>query len=151
MNVSLFPLPVQEVLSGFGWVVSRFQALRQDESAEVCDLGEDSGIVESFFARIEAGDVAKLAVSGGALLGDDGFGMVCSYLTVSQVREVSELLSYLDLRQVMGAAPEVLEGVIRGRIPEGYLDDLKSTLIDLWKIYETASRGDMCIVQIYEG
>ncbi|WP_405535651.1 YfbM family protein [Streptomyces sp. NBC_00075] len=151
MNVSLFPLSTEEVLSGFDWVISRFQDLESDASEVICDLGEDGGVVESFFARIGASDVAALAVSGGALLGDDDFGTACTFLTAGQVKEVNEFLSSISVREVMGVAPDVLNGVIRGGIPDGYLDDLETSLIDFWKVYELAARGDMCVAQICEG
>ncbi|NEA64610.1 DUF1877 family protein [Streptomyces sp. SID12488] len=151
MNVSLFPISGREIEAGFGRVISRFYLLESDDSAALCDLGDDSGVIEKLLQQVNAGDNVISAVSGGSLLGDDGAGTFCTFLSAEEVAGVSQFLSSLPVLDVMRQAPEVLSGIIRGRIPVGYLEDLEGTLIDLWEVYDLAAREALCVAQVYEG
>ncbi|MFJ3227760.1 hypothetical protein ACIPJS_31025 [Streptomyces sp. NPDC086783] len=51
----------------------------------------------------------------------------------------------MSVLEVMQSAPEVLSGIIRGGIPAGYLDDLRESLDDLWKLYGLADREGLCV------
>ncbi|MGW7262438.1 hypothetical protein [Streptomyces sp. NPDC054842] len=151
MNVSLFPLPAREVDSGFAHVMSRYYALESEEAAELCDLGEDSGVVEQLLVRAGAGDEVLAAVSGENVLGDDGAGTVCTFLPTEEVARIARFFSTVSVHEVMQSAPEVLSGILRGGIPAGYLDDLRETLDGLWKLYVLADREGLCVAQVYEG
>ncbi|WP_330288847.1 hypothetical protein [Streptomyces sp. NBC_00576] len=151
MNVSLFPISGREIEDGFGLVISRFHVLESNDSTVLCDLGDDSGVIEKLLQQINASDGVISAVSGGSLLGDDGAGTFCTFLSAEEVAEVSQFFSSVPVRDVMQQAPEVLSGIIRGRIPAGYLEDLEATLIDLWRIYDLAAREALCVAQVYEG
>jgi hypothetical protein len=151
MNVSLFPLPPWEIDEGFEHVLSRHHALESADAAGLCDLGEDSGVVEQLLLRAGAADEVLAAVSGEKVLGDDGEGTVCTFLKVEEVARIARFFSSVSVDEVMVSAPEVLSGILRGGIPTGCLDDLRGTLDDLWKLYGLADRKGLCVAQVYEG
>jgi hypothetical protein len=90
-------------------------------------------------------------VSGENVLGDDGAGTVCTFVPVEEVARIARFLSSVSVHEVMQSAPEVLSGILRGGIPAGYLDDLRESLDDLWKLYGLAGREGLCVAQVYEG
>jgi hypothetical protein len=153
LNLSLFPLSAVEIDFGFEGVVARFRALEsEDESAgQFCDLGEEGEAVENLLLGAGAGDLAGLAVSGGDVLGDDRAGTLCTHLSVEDVRRVSAFLAGVSVESVMARAPEFLSGVIRGMVPQGYLEDLAEYVIELRDIFRRADREGLCMVHIYEG
>ncbi len=151
MNVSLFALPRHEVHGGFEQVLSRWRALEDDESDDLCDLGEDANVVERLLERAGAGEGALSAVSGETVLGDDGVGTVCTVLSPQEVVGVADFIASVDVDEVMRNAPDVLSGIIRGGIPVGYLEDLHETLDALWRLYGSAARDGLCVAQVFEG
>ncbi|WP_146238408.1 hypothetical protein [Streptomyces sp. Act143] len=152
MNVSVFPVAATDIDSGFDHVISQFRSLESEgDAGEWCDLGEDAGVVEELLIQAGGGEIARLAVAGGSILGDDNFGTVCSVLLVDEVARVSGFFAEVDLDGVMGRAPEVLAGILRGGIPVGYLDDLAESVAELRQIFGLAQREGLCVAHIYEG
>src|SRR3954447_18855246 len=132
MNISLFPLPEGEIAAGFDAVVSRFCDLEEQSedvpSVPLCDLGEEGDVLRQLLERANVGDMAELMISGGTLLGDDDVGTVCLSLTPNEVTQVDSTLSGIDVDDVMRAAPAVLSPMIRGGIPDGYVEGLRDSL-----------------------
>jgi hypothetical protein len=151
VNLSLFPVSAMEISSGFERVINLFQILESSPSADFCDLGEDGDVVERLLLRVNAGDIAELAVSGGTVLGDDEVGTVCMFLSEVEVDMVARFLASTSVEEVMQAAPDVLSGIIRGEIPEGYMADLRQCIQELWTVYALAARKGLCVAQVYEG
>ncbi|MEV5435736.1 DUF1877 family protein [Streptomyces sp. NPDC052682] len=155
MNMSLFPLSQAEIDAGFDRVLSLFHAAEDadDHGFEdaYCDLGEEGDILRQLLLRAGAGDLAEPAVSGGTLLGDDGAGTVCTVLLAGDVARVDGFLSGIRVDDVMRTAPEVLSGIIRGPVPDGYLEDLSEYLADLRDVYGRAARAGLCMAFVYEG
>ncbi|MGV9277617.1 hypothetical protein [Streptomyces griseosporeus] len=159
MNLSLFPVSVAQVDDGWNQVIALFRAAKDVAEAgderSYCDLGEEGEIVRDLLVRAHVGQVnarecAEMAVSGGEILGDDA-GTVCAVLAPGDVARVDQFLSHLDVREVMLVAPEVLSGVIRGAVPEEYLEDISQCLTEMRDIYSRAARTGSCVAQIYEG
>ncbi|MDX3614170.1 MULTISPECIES: hypothetical protein [Streptomyces] len=151
MNISLFPVSAMDVSSGFERVINHFHLMESDPAVDLCDLGEDGDIIEQLLLRAKAGEIAELAVSGGTVLGDDEVGTVCMFLSGVEVELVAQFFSSVSSEEVMRGAPDVLSSVIRGAIPEGYMDGLRKSLADLWHVYDIAARQGLCVAQVYEG
>ncbi|MGW7254145.1 hypothetical protein [Streptomyces sp. NPDC054834] len=143
MNLFLFPLPQWEIDAGFAHVVARFHAIEAAPSAPVCEVGKEGDIIEALLAERE--------IFGGDFLGDDDAGTVCFCLTADEVVRVADFLSGVDVQEIMSRAPEVLAWIIRGGIPDGYLEDLAVCLTDLRDVHVLAARDGLCMVQVWEG
>ncbi|MEH0423190.1 DUF1877 family protein [Streptomyces sp. B21-083] len=150
MNISLVPISVTDAVGGFQQIVSRFRA-DSESSVDSCGLGEEGDVIQNLLSHVYSGEIAEAVVFGKTLLGDDGVGTVCALLSVGEVQEVAEALGSVSVQEVMSYAPRYLSGVIRGEIPNGYLEYLEQTVIEVCEIYRFASREGMCMAQIYEG
>ncbi|MFE2099904.1 MULTISPECIES: DUF1877 family protein [unclassified Streptomyces] len=155
MNISLFPLSEGEITDGFDAVISRFYDVEEqsenDPSVPLCDLGEEGDVLQRLLERANVGDLAELMISGGTLLGDDGVGTVCLSLTPDEVLQVDNALSGVDLDEVMRAAPTVLSPMIRGGIPDGYVEDLRDCLEELRGTYRLAAGQGLAMAQVFQG
>ncbi|WP_367321206.1 DUF1877 family protein [Streptomyces sp. HUAS ZL42] len=134
-------------------MVERFRNLESDseDSDAYCDLGEEGDVIAELLLRADAGDIAELAVAGGTLLGDDRVGTVCAFLSADEVARVDGFFAGVGVEDIMRSAPEVLSGIIRGGIPDEYLEDLAEYVAELREIYGRAAREGLCMAHIHEG
>ncbi|MEU0002924.1 hypothetical protein ABZ079_01100 [Streptomyces sp. NPDC006314] len=152
MNMSLFPLPQAEIQAGFDRVVARCRELAAHGPAEAyCDLGEEGGVLKELLLRAGVVEITELALFGGALLGDDGAGTICAFLSAGEVQRVDGVLSGIRVDEVMSVAPDVLAGIVVGGIPEGYAEDLGTTLTEVCALYGRAARAGLCMAHLHEG
>lgn len=152
MNVSAFPLSAAEIDFGFDHVIARFRALESDPNlaGEYCDLSEEGGVIGELLARAAGGELAESAVAGGRIIGDDNVGTVCALLLAGEVERVNEFFIEVDVDEVMVHAPDVLSGIIRGGIPDGYIEDLGERVTELRDIFRRAGREGLCMVYVHE-